>query len=53
MAMTAVERRILINQRSIMRALRVLTGDRKETVAVTIQTLHEDEAATLVMLKEK
>lgn len=45
------ERRILINQRSIMLALRCLIGDVKGTPAIAIQTLREDADETLRLLQ--
>jgi hypothetical protein len=51
--LTPGERRILINQRSIMLALRTLVGDSKGTPAIVIQALREDGDATLDLLKRK
>jgi hypothetical protein len=45
------ERRILINQRALMLALRCLIGDIKATPAIAIQTLREDADETLKLLQ--
>jgi hypothetical protein len=45
------ERRILINQRALMLALRCLIGDIKVTPAIAIQTLREDADETLKLLQ--
>jgi hypothetical protein len=52
-SLTQGERRILINQRSIMAALRMLIGDSKGTTSLVIQSLREDADATLELLKRK
>lgn len=50
--MTEAERRILINQRSIMTGLRMLLGDGKGGISPVVQTLREDGEATLTLLKK-
>lgn len=45
------ERRILINQRTLMLALRCLIGDTKATPAIVIQSLREDADETLKVLQ--
>lgn len=46
------ERRILINQRALMLALRCLIGDIKATPAIAIQFLREDADETLKLLQK-